>query len=194
MNDCDQFKYPVGMVIETSLLKHFMATRSKTPAKRKGTKAPAKKKTTKKTASKKKSVLKKRVVAKKKIPTKKAASRKKAVVAKKAAIRKPAARKAKATVPRIPIPKKEQVIEPKEIEKPAEINNDSVVIDKDKVENTPPPVEENTPVVKVDTTGMLGTDKKSLQVAAARHNDNHRLRLSSTRKGGIKPAGKKPLW
>ena len=98
---------------------------------------------------------------------------------------------------RKPIPKKEQVIEPKEIEKPAEINNDSVVIDKDKNEHTPPPVEENTPAVKIDTTGMLGTHVKSLQLAAARHtdnNDHHRLRLSSRRKGGIKPAGKKPLW
>ena len=95
------------------------------------------------------------------------------------------------------MPKKEQVIEQKEIEKPEEINNDSAVIEQDKVENTPPPVEENTPLVKVDTTGMLGTHVKSLQLAAARHtdnNDHHRLRLSSKRKGGIKPAGKKPLW
>ena len=114
----------------------------------------------------------------------------------------------KTPVSKKPIPQKELVITPKEIQKPEEINNDSVVIEK--VETTPPPVEENTPVeiveanlssqenentpvVNLDTTGMLGTDKKSLKRAAVRNYDNHHIRLSN-RKGGLKPSGKKPLW
>ena len=169
-----------------------MATRSKTPAKRKGTKVSAKKTVIKKAAPKKKALAKKKVVAKKKIAAKKTAPRKKPIAAKKTTTRKPAVRKAQSTVTKKPIPPKEPVIIPTEKQKPEEINNDTVVIDK--VETTPPPVEENTPVVKIDTTGMPGLDKKTLQRAAVRHYDNHRLRLSNASKGGIKPSGKKPLW
>jgi hypothetical protein len=163
-----------------------MATRSKTPAKRKGTKVPAKKTATKKAASKKKVVAKKKAVAKKSAPSKRT------VLAKKTTARRPVARKAKPTVPKKRIPKKEPFIKQTEVQKPEEINNDSVVIDK--VETTLPAVEENIPVVKIDTSGMLGTDKKSLQRAAVRHYDNHRLRLNSFRKGGKKQSNKKPLW
>ncbi len=170
---------------------------TKTATKKKAVrKAPAKKKVAKKATSKKtvakKSLTKKPVrrgvkaVAKKKTSVKKkAASKKKAV----SRSRKPASRVTKTATRKKTVPQKLAVtakakqrtkrILKKEIELPAD--------------NNLAPVEEKSPEINTNKIIAPGMDNKSLQRAAVRNYDNHNVRLS-TRKGGIKPAGKKPLW
>jgi len=127
---------------------------------------------TKKKAGKapaKKAVGKKKVVAKKKSTVaKKKAVKKKPVTP----VRKPAAR---TTIKKVP---EKSVVTPQE-----EI-----------VEIDLPPVKETSPEIKNDIPAPVESiDTKSIQKEAARHYDNHNIRLSG-KKGGLKPSGKKPLW
>jgi hypothetical protein len=126
------------------------------------------------------------------------AAKKKSTVVKKKAIkkksvtpvRKPAARTIKTIKKKTP--KKPVVIPEKEIEEAnqppvketsLEINNDI----------TPPAQDIVTPVPDAITPEQDIVVIKETQKAAARHYDNHHIRLSS-RKGGFKASGKKPLW
>ncbi|MDZ4794216.1 MAG: hypothetical protein SGI83_08055 [Bacteroidota bacterium] len=164
-----------------------MATRKKAAKK---TKKAAPKKVAKKTATKKgvkkaapkKVAAKKKAVAKKTIPVKKKAS---------ANTRKPAARA------------KKTLIRPKKIvskaSKAASFETKGKKATKAKaveniVETNLPPVEEKSPEVQAFQTMAPVVDIKSMQKVAVRNYDNHHLRLSNLRKGGIKPSGKKPLW
>jgi hypothetical protein len=139
--------------------------KSKTPSKKKGTKAPAKKK-----------------------PVKKVAVKKKAAPKKAASTRKTAARVAKKTIPKKTIRRK--AVETATKQKTKKKENKAVV---EKIQ-TPPPVEEKSPEVNTTPSAFVpGLDKKSMEQAAVRNYDNHHIRLSN-RKGGVKPSGKKPLW
>jgi hypothetical protein len=56
------------------------------------------------------------------------------------------------------------------------------------------PVEEQSPVIHAVTGSLPDMTEKDRQRDANRNYDNHNIRLSSTKKGGPKPSGKKPLW
>ncbi len=59
-------------------------------------------------------------------------------------------------------------------------------------ESSLPPVEEKSPVINNPAIVAPGSEK-SIQRAAVRNYVKKQIRLSS-KKGGTKPAGKKPLW
>lgn len=62
------------------------------------------------------------------------------------------------------------------------------------VERNLPPVEEKSSAVNNVIDLVPDTDMKSLQQKAVQNYDKHQIRLSSVKKGGPKPSGKKPLW
>ena len=53
-----------------------------------------------------------------------------------------------------------------------------------------PDIQQPAPI----TESLPDMDQKSLQKAPEKNYNNHNIKLSKTRKGGPKPAGKKPLW
>ena len=145
---------------------------ARTPVKKKAVKKAAKKATVKKPVFKKKAVVKKAATRRKTQPARKAVTR----TRKAAPVKKTRTKKAAAPVP---ARKKTKRVIAKPVQVPAE--------------NNLPPVEEKAPVANNNPVIAPGMDNKSLQQAAVRHYDNHHIRLSS-KKGGIKPSGKKPLW
>ena len=175
-------------------------------AKKKGAKVPAKK-----AAAAKKAVPKKAVT--KKVTSKKAASKKtvsaKAPVKKSPAKKSPssprtAAKKPMAT-PVISINKKTSskaiktrnietatkkslvIAENKETVEPAS----TPVIEQD---NNEMPLQDGETILPEMEDPMKVTDQKFYSKATSRVDPKHNMAVSSTRKGGIKPAGKKPLW
>lgn len=142
--------------------------------KKKATNPPVKKAAVKKVTPKK-------AIAKKKTPAKKSTAPKKNTVAKKAS---PV--KKKITSKKTPA-KKAAVVENKSNQK-----NKQVKIKKPAmVETNQPPIEEKSNEIPVQAPGM---NKEAIQQAAVRNYDKHQIRLSSVKKGGPKPTGKKPLW
>lgn len=150
---------------------------AKTPPRKKAVKkATTKKKAAKKAVPKKKATTAKGKSIKNKLPVKskspgKAAVRKKTITKKKAVPGKTAVT-AKAK-------KRTKQLHPEKVLAP--------------LDNNLPPVEEKSPAVNTAKIIAPGMDNRSLQRAALRNYDNHHIRLSN-RKGGIRPAGKKPLW
>ncbi len=148
------------------------------------TKTVTKKKATKKTPAKKK-------VAPKKTATKKLVTKKKVVAKKsrpadsKVITKKKAASKTRKTAPHT----NETVTKKKANEKTKKLLNKLVELP---TEDNLPPVEEKSPVVNNPNIVAPGREK-SIQRAAVRNYVKKQIRLSS-KKGGTKPAGKKPLW
>jgi len=53
-----------------------------------------------------------------------------------------------------------------------------------------PDIQQPAPI----TETLPDMDQKAQQKAAEKNYNNHNIKLSKTKKGGPKPAGKKPLW
>ncbi len=157
-------------------------------AKQKGLKVPVKKKA----AAKKNIAVKKKAAPKKKSTVRKSTPVKKAVVAKKktSSVAKPVIHATKTANPKKAAPKK--IISDIPITEEIKYTTDTPVVEQ--TANNIPPVEEKSPLVVPVNTMAPGLDKKTIQRAALRSYDNHTMPLSSHRKDGIKPAGKKPLW
>ena len=153
----------------------MVKTTKKAPQKKKGVKKQVKKSVPKKAAPKKKA-------AKKTIPKKKAAAKKRTGIQPRRAIK-------RKTVALATVKKQSRKAKAKPITK--KITATPVTgIDESQL----PPVEEKSPeIINPATMAVPGMDNKSMQRAAALNYDNHSIRLSN-KKGGIKPAGKKPLW
>ena len=175
-------------------------------AKKKGAKVPAKKAAAAKNAVPKKAVTKK-------VTSKKAASKK--TVSAKAPVKKSPAKKSpssprtaakKPTVtPVISINKKTSskaiktrnietatkkspvIAENKETVEPAS----TPVIEQD---NNEMPLQDGETILPEMEDPMKFTDQKFYSKATSRVDPKHNMAVSSTRKGGIKPSGKKPLW
>ncbi|MEO6219000.1 MAG: hypothetical protein ABIO81_01135 [Ginsengibacter sp.] len=64
----------------------------------------------------------------------------------------------------------------------------------EKIETNEPPVEEKSPEINTPDIIASGMEKKSVQRTSIRSYNNNHIPLSSHKKGGIKPFGKKPLW
>lgn len=175
-------------------------------AKKTGAKVPAKK-----AAAAKKAVPKKAVT--KKVTSKKAASKK--TVSAKAPVKKSPAKKSPSSsrtaakkpmvTPVISINKKtsSKAIKNKNT-KPATKkspviaeNTDSVVpayttvIEQD---NNEMPLQDRETILPEMEDPMKVTDQKFYSKATSRVDPKHNMAVSTTRKGGIKPSGKKPLW
>jgi len=180
-----------------------MVKKSTVARKKKGTKAVSKKKVTKKAVARKKTAVKKTAVKKKAATKKKAITKKKSIAKKKAAPKKATVTKKKAKVIQLkpksktikkaaaPKPVRQKTVVPKMADQQVEKVPDQTPVET--IETNLPPVEEKSPEVEHIAIPLPGNDKKSMEQAAARHYDNHHIKLSN-RKGGIKPSGKKPLW
>ncbi len=150
-----------------------MAKQAKAAKTKKGTKFPAKKTATRnpvKKAGAKKAVPKKKSAAKKRTPAKKST-----VVVKDEgrSIRKPSIRSANTTISKKAIRSKSTV---------------------STVESQLPTVEEKSPAVIPIPAVEPGMDKKSMHNSVVRNFDTPHMPISSIKKGGIRPSGKKPLW
>ena len=174
---------------------------------KKNAKQPAKKKVTKKAmptgrqavTKKKKAANKnataiKKPVAKKNTPTAKKAVAKKPVIKKKAAVKKRTpVKKSIATKKATPqkIIKKTVVIAevPKE-----KVASPEIDIQVEAVASHNPLTEEKSIVEQTVITELPVPDKNTRQGKFARNYDKHQIQLSSVKKGGPKPSGKKPLW
>lgn len=158
-------------------------------AREKGAKVPKKKtavKTKSKTAAKK--------TARKKAAPKKAASKKggKSAKAVKSASKKSPSGKAQALV------KNKKAISKNKVSagRSKRMKTDKPVNTIASHNNNTPPVEEKSPEipkVKIETP-IPGNDKRLIAKLTSKVYPHHNIQLSSTPKGGIKPAGKKPLW
>ncbi len=62
------------------------------------------------------------------------------------------------------------------------------------VESNPPPVEDKSSTANNVIDLVPHTDLKKLRQKEIRNYDKYQIRLSSVKKGGPKPSGKKPLW
>ena len=180
-------------------------------AKKKGAKVPAKKAAVPKKAVPKKAVPKKAVT--RKVTSKKAASKitvsAKAPVKKSPAKKSPSSSRTAAKKPMVtpvisiniktsskaiktrntePATKKSPVIaENKESVEPAS----TPVIEQD---NNEMPLQDRETILPEMEDPMKVTDQKFYSKATSRVDPKHNMAVSSTRKGGIKPSGKKPLW
>ncbi len=160
------------------------ATKKAMPAK----KATIQKKATKKAVTKKKTATKKKALARKKTAVKKSTSHKRNTVpAKKVASKKAAPSKRPVSKSSASTTTKKATSRPKAIT-PIE-----------EPQNNLPPVEEkspelNSPEVNPVVAHVQGMDPKTNRKEAIRHYNNHNIKLSSVKKGGPKPTGKKPLW
>lgn len=150
--------------------------KAKPPVKKKP--VAKKKSATTKTPAKKKTAVKKKPAAKKK------ASAKKTVITKKAVVKKKPVKK-RATPKKSPARKSVTKRITKKEQQPMPVAPE---------ETNLPPVEEKSPELSTTVIPAPEMDKKSSEKAALRHYDNHHIKLSKVPKGGIKPAGKKPLW
>lgn len=159
--------------------KKDMATKAKKPVK----KTAPKKKQVKKAAPRKKGPAKK--TAKKAAP-KKAAPKKKAVATKK----KTAPKKKSIPAKKTPVKRKASPAPVKKTRKPQPVPK---ITSAEEQNDVAAPVTD-TPVVSMNRNVMPASDRKSMQRAAVRNYDNHHLSISSHKKGGPKPSGKKPLW
>ena len=152
-----------------------MAKQTKAAKKKKGIKVISKKVATKNSVTKKKAGAKK-AATKKKIASKKGTAVKKSTAVVRntgRSIRKPSARSVNATTSKKYIRSKSTV---------------------SATESQLPPVEENSPAVIPIIAIEPGMDKKSMHNSAVRNFDTPHMPISSIKKGGIKPSGKKPLW
>jgi hypothetical protein len=133
----------------------------------------------------KKAVVKKKIAAKKSTPSGKKATIKKSTGVKKK--KKPLTRVSsqKKTTPKKAIPKK--TVKPK-IKR---TRNKPVV---EAVESNLPPVEEKSSTINNVMNQVPRTEMKKLRQKEVQNYNKHQIRLSSVKKGGPKPSGKKPLW
>lgn len=175
-------------------------------AKKKGAKVPAKK-----AAAAKKAVPKKAVT--KKVTSKKAASKK--TVSAKAPVKKSPAKKSPSsprTAAKKPTVTPVISINKKTSSKAIKTRNIETATKKSPViaENKEPVEPASTPVIEQDNNEMplqdgetilpemedpmKVTDQKFYSKATSRVDPKHNMAVSSTRKGGIKPSGKRPLW
>ena len=130
-----------------------------------------------KAPAKKNTITRKSIATKKNIGAKKKATRKATVtVTKKATLKKSIQRKATATTAK---------------QKTKRTRNKITV---EAVKSNLPPVEEKSSAVINAIVVVPDTDMKSLQRKMVQNYDKHQIPLSSVKKGGPKPSGKKPLW
>ncbi len=152
-----------------------MAKYSKAATKKKVTRVPAKESATKKKTGRNKVVTKK-AAPKKKVAAKKNTVAKKSTIAKRNTERSKPKRSARSTNGA-----------PVKTISPATATNGAT-------ESQLPPVEEKSPVISGMPANNSDMDKKYLQHLLVQNGGNKSIRLTSVKKGGIKPSGKKPLW
>ena len=160
-------------------------------AKKKGAKVPAKKAAAAKKAVPKKAVTKKvtsKKAASKKSPSSPRTAAKKPTVTPVISINKKTSSKAIKTRNIETATKKSPVIaENKEPVEPAS----TPVIEQD---NNEMPLQDGETILPEMEDPMKVTDQKFYSKATSRVDPKHNMAVSSTRKGGIKPSGKRPLW
>ncbi len=158
-------------------------------SRKKGT-SPTKKAAKKKAAPSKKSATKK-PVAKKKTAAKKSIAPKKKTVAKKTTTPgKKSAKKAAAPGKKKSIKRKVNTAQSPKLNTSPKRNK----ADMDIAESNLPPVEEKSTELSPVVNIFPEEEQKNLRRRAAKNYDKHHIPISSVKKGGPKPAGKKPLW